>query len=207
MKGQADRMRGRGAGARHHEGRPAQSAMHGNLARRRVHHQLRDGERINPLLLLVIDEAKTVVQTGLSAGSGPDDASGAHRQRHVEGYRGLRNRLARRHHRKLRNPVETGNLPLLEVLERVEILDLGGDLLAQFLGRLRQRDRPDPADTLLEIVPIDGGRVPKRRDGAEAGDDDAVHITHDFLSTKFWINLTTSPTVSNSVRGLLVLAL
>ena len=38
--------------------------------------------------------------------------------------------------------------------------------------------------------------MPQRRDGAKAGDDDAVHVSHDFfLSTSFWIALTTSPTV------------
>ena len=54
-------------------------------------------------------------------------------KRHVEGDRSLRNRFARRHHRELRDAVEGGNLPLVEMLERIEILDLGGDLLAEFL--------------------------------------------------------------------------
>ena len=81
------------------------------------------------------------------------------------------------------------------MLERIEILDLGGDLLAELLRRCRHCDRPEPADALLEVGPVGSGRVPKRRDGAEAGDDDAVHVIHDFLSTNFWIALTTSPTV------------
>ena len=110
LEGKADRMRRRGAGARHHESRAAQSAMHGDLARRRVHHQLRNGQRKHPRLLFPIDAAETVVMRGLAADAGADDAGGAHRQRHVEGEPGLRDRLARRHHRELRDAVERRDL-------------------------------------------------------------------------------------------------
>ena len=207
VKGKPDRMGRRGAGARHREGRSAQPTKHGNLTCRRIHHQLGNGKRKHARLFLKIDAAETFIKRGLPADAGADDGRGPQRQRHVEGNRRLRDRLARGHHRELRDAVERGKLTLLEMLERVEILDLGGNLLGQLFRRRSQCDRPDSVDTLLEVGPVGGGRVPKRRDGAEAGDNDAVHVTHDFLSTNCWIALTTSPTVPNSVRGLLVLAL
>ena len=77
-----------------------------------------------------IDTAKAVVVRGLAADSGADDGRGAHRQRHVEDKAGLRNRLARGHHGELRDTIERGQLPLGKMLERIEILDLGGDFLA-----------------------------------------------------------------------------
>ena len=43
---------------------------------------------------------------------------------------GMRDRLARRHHRDLRDAVERRELALLEMLERIEVLDLGDDFLA-----------------------------------------------------------------------------
>ena len=102
---------------------------------------------------------------GLAADACADDAGCAHRQRQVEGDGGLCDRRARGHHGELRNAVERGELTLLEMLERVEVLDLGGDFLGQLFRRRSLGDRAEAADPLLETVPVGSNAVAERGNG------------------------------------------
>jgi hypothetical protein len=208
MEGKPDGVRCRSAGARHRKGWAAQTASHRYLARRRVDHQLGNGQRKDARFLLDIDAAEALIVGGLAADAGAQNGRGAHRQRHVEDEARLRDRLAGGDHRELRDAVERGELPFGKVRERIEVLHFGSDFLSQLLIRRRERNRAEPAHARFQLLPVGRDGVAERRDRAEAGDDNTIHVDHDFFcATRSSTALTTSPTVSNSVRGLLVLAL
>lgn len=48
----------------------------------------------------------------------------------------MRDRLARRDHAELRDPIHRRHLPLVEILQRVVILDFGDHLLRELVGRI-----------------------------------------------------------------------
>ena len=47
---------------------------------------------------------------------------------------GLRDRFARRNHRELRHAVQHGELTVVEMLRRIEILNFRGDFLVQLFA-------------------------------------------------------------------------
>ena len=149
--------------------------MHGDLARRRVDHRLWNSERIDARPVLAIDATEAVVESGLSASAGTDDRGGTRRERRVQDDARMRDRLARCNDAELRHAVERRNLPLLEMAQRIETLDLTGDLLREVLEVGAKRDRAEAADPLPEVLPVGWNVVAERRDGADAGDDDPVH--------------------------------
>src|SRR5665213_4017000 len=158
--------------------------------------------------MLEIDTAIGFVERHHAADTTTDDTGGSHRQRHVEAQARVRDRFARRDHRDLRDAIESRQLTLLEMLERIVVFNFGDDFLRQLFRRRRQCNGTETRYSALQSVPIGCDRVTQRGNSAQASNNDTAHADHDFfLATSFSMALTTSPTVSNSVRGLLVLAL
>jgi hypothetical protein len=85
----------------------------------------------------------------------------------------MRDGFACGHHRELRYPVEHRQLPIVEMLARIEILDLGHDLVGQQVGR-NDCGLGDAADATLEARPIGRGGMSDGGDDAPTGHNDAL---------------------------------
>ena len=76
-------------------------------------------------------------------------------------------------------------------LGRIEVLHLGGDPYRQAV-HVERADPVDPAPAGDRRLPSRGGVVPDRRDGAEAGDCDALHPGK-VTNREIWANKSTIP--------------
>src|SRR5262245_41661565 len=152
---------------------------------------------MNAAHVLLVEAAVLVVVGGLAADADADDGRGALRQPVGEIDAGLRDRFARRNDRELRHAIEHGDLTIVEMLGRIVALNLRGNLLVQLI-RVRNRDVRETGHALLQRRAVGADGVTDRRNNSGACNDNAIHVIHVFLATRFSIARTMSPTLWKS---------
>ncbi len=155
-----DRVVRRRACADDRERGPAQRVLDADLARRRVRHQAHDRQRMQARVVLAVEAPRRFVVGVLAADAGADHDGRVLAEavaREVDA--GLRDRLARRDERKLRDAVEQDQLLLVEVRQRIEIAHFGGDAEAQRFARQRG-DRRDRGASFARLFQVAGAVRP-----------------------------------------------
>src|SRR5436309_14447200 len=88
-----------------------------------VGHGARDGQRMDPIEVLLIERDKSFILAGLAANTGTGDDSSSARQFRVDSQSRIGHRLARRDYRELREPVQQRDFIGLKVSSRIVVPD------------------------------------------------------------------------------------
>jgi len=176
VKGLADGVRGGGAGGGDGVRRALDAELHGDVAGSGVGHAKRDGERVDAVAIVDVELAVANLfgRAAADAGAGDNRSLLTHGGCQLEA--GLGHRFLRRDDSELREAVHEADVFGGQVIFGNEAFDVGGVLEADLI-EIRRVDGVDAAGAGDEGAPEGIACEADRADDADAGDDDARHVS------------------------------